>query len=95
MLNSDGIENNKKTTVTLTTTGLASKKTTLPMQHTFLYISLPLLLHNYNVKLSSLYTFYGGNVVCPHKKKIAACVPVHFLLNCYSFSSYWLRTNIF
>ena len=32
------------------------------MQHTFLYISLPLLLHDGNVKLSS-YTFYGGNVL--------------------------------
>ena len=35
MLNSDGIENNKKKT-TLTTTGLTSKKkTTLHMRHTF------------------------------------------------------------
>ena len=32
------------------------------MQHTFLYISLPLLLHDGNVNLSS-YTFYEGNVL--------------------------------
>ena len=36
------------------------------MQHTFLDISLPLLLHNYNVELSS-YTFYGRNVACSNK----------------------------
>ena len=65
--------------------------TTLQVQHTsFLYISLPLLLHDYSVKLSS-YTFYEGNVVCSHKK-IAACVPLRFLFQCRLFSPYWLLT---
>ena len=61
------------------------------MQHTFLYISLPtLLLHNYNVKLSS-YIFHAGNVECS-PPKIAACVPVHFLFHCRSFSPNWPLT---
>ena len=75
MLNGDGIENGKKTTSTTTTTttiGLISKKITLHVQHTFLYISLPLLLHNYNVKLSS-YIFHGGNVVCSPPKNCCLC----------------------
>ena len=67
------------------------KATTLQVQHTsFLHISLLLLLHDYNVKLSS-YTFYGGNVVCS-LKKIAACVPIRFLFQCRLFSPYWLLT---
>ena len=38
------------------------------MQRTiFLYFSLPLLLHDRSVKLSR-YMFYGGNVLCSHKK---------------------------
>ena len=105
MLNDDGIENGKKnrkkqtnqknkaTTTTIMISPISKKKTTttLQVQHTsFLYISLPLLLHDYNVKLSS-YTFYGGNVVCSHKK-IAACVPIRFLFQCLLFSPYWLLT---
>ena len=34
-----------------TTIGLISKKATLHVQHTFLYIFLPLFLHDYNMKL--------------------------------------------
>ena len=88
MLNGDGIENGKKTTSTTTTTttiGLISKKITLHVQHTFLYISLPLLLHDYNVKLST-YTFHGGNVVCSRKKLLLVFLygffftPTHFHL---------------
>ena len=68
MLNSDGIENKNKKTA-LTTTGLTIKENNFAhaAHFFFLDISLPLLLHDYNVKLSSLYTFYGGNVVCSHK----------------------------
>ena len=48
-----------------TTVGLISKKATLHVQHTFLYISLPLFCTtttwNFQKRLS--YTFYGGNVV--------------------------------
>ena len=64
MLNDDGIENgktnkqtNKQTKKNKATTTMISpiskkKKTTLQVQHTsFLYISLPLLLHDYSVKL--------------------------------------------
>ena len=58
--------------------------------HTFLYISLPLLLHNYNVELSS-YTFYRGNVAFSHKK-ILLVVLVGFLFHCRSFSPYWPLT---
>ena len=47
MLSGEGNENGEKTTV-----GLISNKTTLHVQHTFLYISLPLFLHDYNVNLS-------------------------------------------
>ena len=67
MLTDDGIENGQKktkqtnkatTTTTATMIGPVSKKkkTTLHVQHSFLHISLLLLLHDYNVKLSS-YTF--------------------------------------
>ena len=34
--------------------GLISKKTTLHVHHVFLFISLSLLLHDYNVKLDKL-----------------------------------------
>ena len=38
--------------------GLISKKTTLQVQQTFLYISFAVVLHGYYVKLPTLYTFY-------------------------------------
>ena len=48
----DGNENVKKAI------GLLSKTTSLHVDHTFLYTSLP-LLHDYDVKMPS-FTFYGG-----------------------------------
>ena len=47
MLRDDGNENSKKSV------GLISKKTTLHVQHTFYvhFDSLPVVLHDYNVKL--------------------------------------------
>ena len=49
-----------------TTIGLISKKTTLHVQHTFLYISLSLFCTTttWNFQKLLSYTFYGGNVVC-------------------------------
>ena len=38
--------------------GLISKKTTLHLQHTFLVHFFAIFLHDYNLKLPSLYTFY-------------------------------------
>ena len=48
-----------------TTVGLISKKATLHVQHTFLYISLPLFCTTttWNFQKLLSYTFYGGNVV--------------------------------
>ena len=48
--------------------GLISIKSNLARAALFLYISLPLLLHDWNLKLSS-FTFYGGNV-CFHIEKL-------------------------
>ena len=47
-----------------TTIGLISKKATLHVQHTFLYISLPLFCTTvtWNFQKIPSYTFYGGNV---------------------------------
>ena len=64
-----------------------SKITTLHVCYTFLYISLPLLLHGYNVKLPS-YTVNGGNVVRAHKKNFM-CSCSHFFFHFRSFSSCW------
>ena len=52
-------------TVKLTTIGLISKKATLRMQHTFLYISWPWFCTTttWNFQKLLSYTFYGGNVV--------------------------------
>ena len=50
--NDDGNENAKKAM------GLLSKITTLQVQHTFLYISLP-SLHDYDVKMPD-FKLYGG-----------------------------------
>ena len=44
--------------------GLISKKTTLHLQHTFLVHLFAIFLHDYNLKLPSLYTFYWVNVIC-------------------------------
>ena len=74
MLNGDGIENGKKTTAAATTVGLISQKNSVARAALFLYISLPSLIHDYNVKLSS-YKFYD---------RFAACVPVPFLFHCRS-----------
>ena len=48
-----------------TAIGLISKKATLHVQHTFLYISLPLFCTTttWNFQKLLSYTFYGGNVV--------------------------------
>ena len=48
-----------------TTIGLISKKATLHVQHTFLYISLPLFCTTTTWNFPKLlsYTFWGGNVV--------------------------------
>ena len=48
-----------------TTLVLISKKATLHVQHTFLYISLPLFCTTttWNFQKLLSYTFYGGNVV--------------------------------
>ena len=63
MLNGDNNENDK------------NKLKDLIVQHTFLYISFLLLLHNYNIKLPS-YTFYGRNAVYVITQKVVACLPV-------------------
>ena len=56
-------------TLKTTTIDLISKKTTLHVQHTFLYISLPLFCttKTSNFFYLPIYAFYGENV----------CVPVH------------------
>ena len=81
-----------------TTTGLISKKATLRVQHTFLYISLLLFcmttIWNFQKLLS--YMFYGGNVICVivhffftaahfHLALVAASIS-HFLTTSKKFS---------
>ena len=61
-----------------TTIGLISKKTTLHVQHTFLYISMPLFCTTTTWNFQKL--FYGGNVVC---------VLVHFFSLPLIFSLHW------
>ena len=63
MLISDGNENNNKNQWSNQQTNIFARAANFFVQ----YISLPLLLHDYNAKLSR-YRFYGGNVVCAHKK---------------------------
>ena len=65
-----------------TTIGLISKKATLHVQHTFLYISLPLFCTTttWNFQKLPSYTFYGGNVVR---------VPVHFFSLPLIFTLHW------
>ena len=84
MLNSgDGFENGKKTTAI----GLISK--TKQQQ---LWFSLPLLLHDYNEKLST-YTFCGGYVVFSHQEENnPASVRDRFLSHCRSVKPYWPLT---
>ena len=52
---------------------LISKKTTLHLQHTFLYISLPLICTTtaWNVQKRPGCTFYG-------RTEVVICVPVNF-----------------
>ena len=61
-----------------TTIGLISKKATLHVQHTFLYISLPLFCTTTTWNFQKL--FYGGNVVR---------VLVHFYFTPLIFSLHW------
>ena len=77
MLSGEGNENGEKTTI-----GLISKKATLHVQHTFLYISLPLFCTTttWNFQKLLSYTFYGGNVVR---------VPVHFFSLPLIFTLHW------
>ena len=75
MLSRDGNENGKKK-INTDRLKLAKKKpttTTLLVQHTFLYISLPLFCTTttWNVQKLPSYTFYGGKVVF---------VPVHLFI---------------
>ena len=65
-----------------TTIGLISKKATLHVQHTFLYISLPFFCTTttWNFQKLLSYTFYGGNVVR---------VPVHFFSLPLIFTLHW------
>ena len=60
MLDSQCNENGKKTAI-----GLISLKTILHVQHTFLYICLPLfsMTTRWNFQKLPGYMFYGGNVV--------------------------------
>ena len=60
MLSGEGNENGEKTTICL-----ISKKATLHVQHTFLYISLPLFCTTITRNFQKLpgYKFYRGNVV--------------------------------
>ena len=60
MLSGEGNENGEKTTICL-----ISKTATLHVQHTFLYISLPLFCTTITRNFQKLpgYTFYRGNVV--------------------------------
>ena len=60
MLSGEGNAERGKTTI-----GLISKEATLHVQHTFLYISLPLFCTTttWNFQKLLSYTFYGGNVV--------------------------------
>ena len=60
--------------------GVISKKTTLHLQHTFLVHFFAIALHDYNLKLPSLYTFYWGNIIC---------IPVRFFCSV----GMWGHTN--
>ena len=76
-----------------TTIGLISKTATLHVQHTFLYISLPLFCTSttWNFQKLLSYTFYGGNVV----RVIVHCffTATHFRLALVAASiSYFLTT---
>ena len=61
MLSGEGNENGEKTTIGL----IYSKKATLYVQHTFLYISLPLFCATtkWNFQTLPSYPFYGGHIV--------------------------------
>ena len=77
-------ENGEKTTIHV---GVISKKATLHVQHTFLYISLPLFCATttWNFQKLLSYTFYGGNVIG---------VLVHFFFTTTHFHLAWVATSI-
>ena len=77
-------ENGEKTTIHV---GVISKKATLHVQHTFLYISLPLFCATatWNFQKLLSYTFYGGNVIR---------VLVHFFFTTTHFHLALVATSI-
>ena len=80
--------NKATTTTTATMIGPVSKKEiTLHVQHSFLHISLPLLLHDYNVKLSS-YTFTEEMSYVLSKNSLLV-----FLFAFFFTASYFLLTG--
>ena len=79
MLSGEAHENGEKTA-----TGLISKKTILKVQHTFLYISLPLFCTTTTWNFQKLpgYTFFGGKVVL---------VFVHFFFFTSLIAPWWTQ----
>ena len=77
-------ENGEKITIHV---GVISKKATSHVQHTFLYISLPLFCATttWNFQKLLSYTFYGGNVIC---------VLVHFFFTTTHFHLALVATSI-
>ena len=77
-------ENGEKTTIHV---GVISKNATLHVQHTFLYISLPLFCATttWNFQKLLSYTFYGGNVIR---------VLVHFFFTTTHFHLALVATSI-
>ena len=75
MLGGEGDENGEKTKI-----GLFSKKATLHVQHTFLYISLPLFC--------TTTTFFGGNVVRVLVHFVFAAAHFHLALVAASISHF-------
>ena len=78
MLHGDGNENNWS--------NKRKKEEILHVQHTFLYISLPLLLLDYNLKR---YTFYGGNQCRMCSTKSLLFMFLFAFFHCRSFLPYW------
>ena len=78
------------------TIGLISNKTSLHVQHTFLYISLPLFCTTTTFQKLPSYTFHGGNVVCGPVHSFFAAADFylggasisHFLTAAVKFSFY-------
>ena len=70
------------------------------MHHAFLYLSLTLLLYDYNMKLDKLRSYYCTCFIDEMsyvltkmsyvlKKDFVACFPVRFFLYCRLFSPCW------